>query len=503
MAKLNSEYKYLSPPKELLLPEKEFPTFSEDFFEKALDYIILKFGEKQINVSLEGVTYHPYCVKYKLFCKTQNNEPNFVITNFFAPLKIQIRDDLNASHVDIESSSKDYTVSMLITIFAPLPDARNILSLVNKERSRENAIDYCWGIDRAINPVLLPSEKFLEICFITEEIENTNQVLKNLFVYLAYNYTPNDIKVVLVDCGEELKSVNDTPFLLFGKVVDDKFKTYHTLNWLKEFFAKREELLNKANVSDIYAYNAINAQKLPEILLIINDVYNTCETTGERGKQIKEALDSLIDKGDKLGLRLWIVNLLHPSNKGAKLFRDKANLKVAYHFGYPIHSLLFLKTKDGGYLNERNDSIFVYENGENDRVVPYLTTSEEFNKVCDFIKAPDYPYYEKAGYEKICNDWQNEPKEELKESEGVQQNTNKNKSYILKVMNLVIDRGSASFFSLYLNFHKEFSGKSERQVLNDIVDELVALGYLVKENNLYKPTITKKQLYEIFGDDED
>ena len=59
MAKLNSEYKYLSPPKELLLPEKEFPTFSEDFFEKALDYIILKFGEKQINVSLEGVTYHP------------------------------------------------------------------------------------------------------------------------------------------------------------------------------------------------------------------------------------------------------------------------------------------------------------------------------------------------------------------------------------------------------------------------------------------------------------
>ena len=60
-----------------------------------------------------------------------------------------------------------------------------------------------------------------------------------------------------------------------------------------------------------------------------------------------------------------------------------------------------------------------------------------------------------------------------------------------------------SFFSLYLNFHKEFSGEGERQVLNDIVDELVALGYLVKENNLYKPTITKKQLYEIFGDDED
>ena len=72
-------------------------------------------------------------------------------------------------------------------------------------------------------------------------------------------------------------------------------------------------------------------------------------------------------------------------------------------------------------------------------------------------------------------------------------------------MNLIIDRGSASFFSLYLNFHKEFSGGSDngQHVINDIVDELVSFGYLVKENNLFKPTITKKQLYEIFGDGED
>ena len=232
MAKLNSEYKYQSPPRELLLPEKEFTPLEEDFFEKVLDYIILKFGEKQINVDLEGVTYHPNCVTYKLFCKTQNNEPNFVITNFFSPLKIMLRDDFNVSHVAIESTGKNSTVSMLITIFTPMPEARNIISLVNKARPRENSIDYCWGIDRALEPVFLPSEKFLEITFITEEIENTNQMLKTLFVYLAYNYTPNDIKVVLVDCGEELKSINKTSSL--EETIESKIKsTYSYDNFVK------------------------------------------------------------------------------------------------------------------------------------------------------------------------------------------------------------------------------------------------------------------------------
>ena len=114
--------------------------------------------------------------------------------------------------------------------------------------------------------------------------------INSLIVSLLYKYSPDEIKLLMIDPKVvELSIYNGIPHLLIPVVTEPK-KAAGALNWAVNEMDKRYELFTKYKVKNIKSYNqqvdkGFISEKLPYIVLIVDelaDLMMTCPNDVER-----------------------------------------------------------------------------------------------------------------------------------------------------------------------------------------------------------------------------
>lgn len=98
--------------------------------------------------------------------------------------------------------------------------------------------------------------------------------LSTIVVEIIYKFKPAEIKLVLVDTRKNnFQRFNELPHLLIS-VITEPQKTIGMLAYLIQEMENRYKLFKNKNVDNIDSYNRISEEKLPRIIMIIEDFFD-------------------------------------------------------------------------------------------------------------------------------------------------------------------------------------------------------------------------------------
>lgn len=139
-------------------------------------------------------------------------------------------------------------------------------------------------------------------------------------------HSPDELRLVLIDQkgGIEFTHWQELPHLLWNvaKTLED---VQPTLSRVVTVMKKRMDLLEKAKVKDIAAYNRRTDQRLPRIIVVIDEM-NTFVGLGKQTEEIHNLIMLIVSQGRAVGIHM-IAATQHPEVKVIP-GRIKTNMSV-------------------------------------------------------------------------------------------------------------------------------------------------------------------------------
>ena len=128
------------------------------------------------------------------------------------------------------------------------------------------------GKDIAGNPIIADMAKMPHLLIAGSTGSGKSVCVNTLISSILYKANPDEVKLLLIDPKVvELASYNGIPHLLIPVVTDPK-KAANALNWAVVEMNRRYKLFAENQVKDISGYNEKIEEKLPKIVIIIDEL---------------------------------------------------------------------------------------------------------------------------------------------------------------------------------------------------------------------------------------
>lgn len=128
------------------------------------------------------------------------------------------------------------------------------------------------GKDIAGKPIIADIGKMPHLLIAGSTGSGKSVCVNTLINSILYKADPDEVKFLLIDPKVvELANYNGIPHLLIPVVTDPK-KAANALNWAVTEMNRRYKLFAEASVKDITSYNEKSEEKLPKIVIIIDEL---------------------------------------------------------------------------------------------------------------------------------------------------------------------------------------------------------------------------------------
>lgn len=315
--------------------------------------------------------------------------------------------------------------------------------------------------------------------------------INTLIVSLLYKYSPEDVRLLMVDPKVvELSVYNGIPHLLIPVVTEPK-KAAGALNWAVNEMERRYNAFAGVGARNIESYNSmidkgIIQEKLPYIVIIVDelaDLMMTCP--GE----VEDYICRLAQKARAAGMHLIIATQRPSVNVITGVIKANIPSRISFAVSSSIDSRTILDSAGAEKLLGRGDMLY-YPTGESKplRVQGAFISEEEVEKVVTFIKDSE----KEAEYkEEILEHINKEAASANAESGGTGEDGDE---LLDQAIDIVIEYQQASTSFLQRKLRVGFNRASR------IMDELEDRG-IISEKDGSRPRQVLVTKSEMFGDD--
>ena len=309
--------------------------------------------------------------------------------------------------------------------------------------------------------------------------------INSLIISLLYKYSPEQVKLLMVDPKVvELSVYNGIPHLLIPVVTDPK-KAAGALNWAVNEMNKRYNLFSQMKVKNIESYNNLFdkgeiQEKLPYIVIIVDELADLMMACPN---DVEDYICRLAQMARAAGMHLIIATQRPSVDVITGVIKANIPSRVSFAVSSGTDSRTILDQVGAEKLLGRGDMLY-YPIGENKpvRVQGAFISEEEVENVVDFIKQSD----EDMDYsEDILNHINNEVS-----TESVV--TNEGDELLEEAMKIVVEYQQASTSFIQRKLRVGFNRASR------IMDELEERG-VISEKDGSKPRqvlIEKEDMYD-------
>lgn len=309
--------------------------------------------------------------------------------------------------------------------------------------------------------------------------------INSLIISLLYKYSPEQVKLLMVDPKVvELSVYNGIPHLLIPVVTDPK-KAAGALNWAVNEMNKRYNLFSQMKVKNIESYNKLFdkgeiQEKLPYIVVIVDELADLMMACPN---DVEDYICRLAQMARAAGMHLIIATQRPSVDVITGVIKANIPSRVSFAVSSGTDSRTILDQVGAEKLLGRGDMLY-YPIGENKpvRVQGAFISEEEVENVVEFIKQSD----EDIDYsEDILNHINNEVT-----AESVI--TNEGDELLEEAMKIVVEYQQASTSFIQRKLRVGFNRASR------IMDELEERG-IISEKDGSKPRqvlIEKEDMYD-------
>lgn len=385
----STEQEYSFPPLELL----KFNPFSKsnkndkrDLLKSAkkLEETLLSFG---VIAKVIQVTKGPSVTRYEL-------QPNSgVKVSKIVNLSDDISLSLAATSVRIEAPIPGKSA-----IGIEIPNAHNspvyLREVLDSDEfiNSSNNITFALGKDIGGNCVISDLNKMPHMLIAGATGSGKSVCINTLLISLLYKYSPDDVKLLLVDPKMvELNVYNGIPHLLIPVVTQPK-KAAGALHWAVTEMTRRYELFADNNVRNVEGYNELFnrkkvSAKLPWIVIVIDelaDLMMVCP--GE----VEEYIGRLAQMARAAGMHLVIATQRPSVDVITGVIKANIPSRISFAVSSQVDSRTILDSSGAEKLLGKGDMLFLPVGASKPlRIQGAFISEEEVEKIVKHIKVKE------------------------------------------------------------------------------------------------------------------
>ena len=454
---------YRLPPLELLdLPKSTDPTtYQADILEQCsvLEQTLRDF---KVRANVIDVTRGPSVTRFEL-----EPAPGVKVSSV-----VNLADDialrLAAPGVRIEAPIPGKSA-----IGIEAPNTKNdtvcFREVVDDEAVRKEPSKLCIGLGKDISGNIISADlsKMPHLLVAGSTGSGKSVCINTIIAGILYKARPEEVKLILVDPKVvELSNYNGIPHLLTPVVTEPK-KAASALHWAVAEMERRYKAFADNHVREIKSYNAQAAEKMPYIVIIIDELSDLMMVAKV---DVEDAILRLAQKARAAGIHLILATQRPSVDVITGIVKANIPSRIAFAVSSQTDSRTILDMGGAEKLLGKGDMLF-YPIGMNKpvRVQGAFVTDAELNKIVDFIVGQSIPvdYSEEVTAQKLECD------EKDKNNEKAGASAPAEDELFEDALRLVLDMGQASSSMLQRRFG---IGYNRAARLVDTMEELGIVG---------------------------
>lgn len=201
---------------------------------------------------------------------------------------------------------------------------------------------------------------------------------------ILFKARPDEVKLLLIDPKVvELSNYNGIPHLLIP-VVTDPSKAANALNWAVTEMNRRYKLFSESGSRDIKSYNEKAEEKLPSIVIIIDELADLMMTSA---KEVEDYICRLAQKARAAGMHLVIATQRPSVDVITGVIKANIPSRIAFAVSSRTDSRTILDMGGAEKLLGKGDMLFhPLGASKPERLQGAFISEGELEKVIDFVK---------------------------------------------------------------------------------------------------------------------
>lgn len=345
--------------------------------------------------------------------------------------------------------------------------------VVDNDEVRKSASSLCIGLGKDISGNIIPADlsKMPHLLVAGSTGSGKSVCINTIIAGILYKASPDEVKLILVDPKVvELSNYNGIPHLLTPVVTEPK-KAASALHWAVAEMERRYQTFADNHVRDINSYNAQAPQKMPFIVIIIDELSDLMMVAKV---DVEDAILRLAQKARAAGIHLILATQRPSVDVITGIVKANIPSRIAFAVSSQTDSRTIIDMGGAEKLLGKGDMLF-YPIGMNKpvRVQGAFVSDAELNRIVDFIIKQSIPvnYTEEVTEQELECDGKNSVPEESSGGSAFAED-----ELLEDAVKLVLDMGQASSSMLQRRFR---IGYTRAARLVDTMEEMGIVGQAV------------------------
>lgn len=229
--------------------------------------------------------------------------------------------------------------------------------------------------------------------------------LNAMLVSLMYTYSPEDLRIVIVDPKQlEFVSFEGIPHLLFNKIITKAEEAAALLNYLVKEMEDRYTLFARAKVKKIAHYNeAIDkrtTKKLPYIIVLIDEFADLMMKNPAAKKDMDQSITRLAQLARAAGISLVFATQRPTTDVIDGTIKNNFPARICFKTADYTNSQVVIGENGAEKLLGKGDLLYKID-GPTERAQGALVEDSEIERVVSFVNEHNKCYYDKKLFEYI------------------------------------------------------------------------------------------------------
>ncbi|KJR98618.1 MAG: cell division protein FtsK [Desulfobulbaceae bacterium BRH_c16a] len=276
-----------------------------------------------------------------------------------------------------------------------------IRELIAAETYREHShkLSIALGLDVVGNLAMANLAKMPHLLIAGATGAGKSVGINTIIASILYNATPEEVRFLMVDPKRiELSGYEGIPHLLHPVVVDPKLAS-RALNWAVREMERRYRLLEEARVKSFDSYNEVNDEKLPYIVVIVDELADLMMVAS---KEVETAIARLAQMARAAGIHLILATQRPSVDVLTGLIKANFPTRISFKVSSKIDSRTILDTSGAEHLLGAGDMLLLAPGTAHiKRIHGAYISEKETSDIVEFWKNQGNSSYDDAMMQEI------------------------------------------------------------------------------------------------------
>jgi S-DNA-T family DNA segregation ATPase FtsK/SpoIIIE len=371
---------YQKPPLELLSAASDERSIDKKNIKSSINVLEDTFSSFGISVKVKQVSCGPAVTRYEL-----SPAPGVKISKILS-LTDDLQLNLAAPGIRIEAPIPGKSA-----IGIEVPNSkilsvglRNLLSSPVFKKIA-SPLAFALGEDISGNPVVGRLNDMPHLLIAGSTGSGKSVCLNSIIISILYNTTPDELKLVFIDPKMvELTVYNGIPHLLTPVVTDPK-KASVILKWMVNEMEKRYKLFADRGVRDISRYNQMAEQKMPYIVIVIDELADLMMVSPV---EVEDSICRLAQMSRAAGMHLIVATQRPSVDVVTGIIKANIPSRIAFAVSSQADSRTILDIGGAEKLLGKGDMLFFPVGAvKPSRVQGAYVSDQDIEKTVEYIKS--------------------------------------------------------------------------------------------------------------------